>query len=113
MLGRFVGQVMKSRGGKANPQVVSDALKLRLGIWDSVIRCSRIRWFAALRVDKTLQIPGVAMKNARNYPKKNSIAIRSRGVSIWHAFVLARLGGSTEKRASRDGVVACGHAFSQ
>jgi aspartyl-tRNA(Asn)/glutamyl-tRNA(Gln) amidotransferase subunit B len=32
MLGWFVGQVMKSTGGKANPQVVSDALKKRLGL---------------------------------------------------------------------------------
>ena len=32
MLGWFVGQVMKSTGGKANPQAVSDALKRRLGI---------------------------------------------------------------------------------
>ena len=32
MLGWFVGQVMKSTGGKANPQAVSDALKNRLGV---------------------------------------------------------------------------------
>ncbi len=32
MLGWFVGQVMKSSGGKANPQAVSDALKKRLGV---------------------------------------------------------------------------------
>ncbi|MFY9969880.1 MAG: Asp-tRNA(Asn)/Glu-tRNA(Gln) amidotransferase subunit GatB [Roseiarcus sp.] len=32
MLGWFVGQVMKSTGGKANPQAVSDVLKRRLGI---------------------------------------------------------------------------------
>jgi aspartyl-tRNA(Asn)/glutamyl-tRNA(Gln) amidotransferase subunit B len=32
MLGWFVGQVMKSTGGKANPQAVSDAFKRRLGI---------------------------------------------------------------------------------
>ena len=32
MLGWFVGQVMKSTGGKANPQVVSEALKSRLGL---------------------------------------------------------------------------------
>jgi aspartyl-tRNA(Asn)/glutamyl-tRNA(Gln) amidotransferase subunit B len=32
MLGWFVGQVMKSTGGKANPQAVSDALKRRLGL---------------------------------------------------------------------------------
>ena len=32
MLGWFVGQVMKSTGGKANPQAVSDALKTRLGL---------------------------------------------------------------------------------
>ena len=32
MLGWFVGQVMKSTGGKANPQVVSDLLKTKLGI---------------------------------------------------------------------------------
>ena len=32
MLGWFVGQVMKSTGGKANPQAVSDALKKRLGL---------------------------------------------------------------------------------
>ena len=32
MLGWFVGQVMKSTGGKANPQVVSDMLKAKLGI---------------------------------------------------------------------------------
>jgi aspartyl-tRNA(Asn)/glutamyl-tRNA(Gln) amidotransferase subunit B len=32
MLGWFVGQVMKSTGGKANPQAVSKALKRRLGI---------------------------------------------------------------------------------
>ena len=32
MLGWFVGQVMKSTGGKANPQAVSDILKAKLGI---------------------------------------------------------------------------------
>ena len=32
MLGWFVGQVMKSSGGKANPQVVNDLLKRKLGI---------------------------------------------------------------------------------
>jgi aspartyl-tRNA(Asn)/glutamyl-tRNA(Gln) amidotransferase subunit B len=32
MLGWFVGQVMKSSGGKANPQAVSDLLKEKLGI---------------------------------------------------------------------------------
>ena len=32
MLGWFVGQVMKSTGGKANPQTVSDLLKAKLGI---------------------------------------------------------------------------------
>ena len=34
MLGWFVGQVMKSTGGKANPQAVSDALKAKLGLPD-------------------------------------------------------------------------------
>ncbi len=32
MLGWFVGQVMKSTGGKANPQTVNDLLRKRLGI---------------------------------------------------------------------------------
>ena len=32
MLGWFVGQVMKSTGGKANPQAVNDLLRKRLGI---------------------------------------------------------------------------------
>ena len=32
MLGWFVGQVMKSSGGKANPQVVNEILKRKLGI---------------------------------------------------------------------------------
>ena len=32
MLGWFVGQVMKSSGGKANPQAVNDILKAKLGI---------------------------------------------------------------------------------
>jgi aspartyl-tRNA(Asn)/glutamyl-tRNA(Gln) amidotransferase subunit B len=32
MLGWFVGQVMKSTGGKANPQAVSEALKKKLGL---------------------------------------------------------------------------------
>ena len=32
ILGWFVGQAMKSTGGKANPQAVSDALKKRLGV---------------------------------------------------------------------------------
>jgi aspartyl-tRNA(Asn)/glutamyl-tRNA(Gln) amidotransferase subunit B len=32
MLGWFVGQVMKSTGGKANPAAVSDALRARLGL---------------------------------------------------------------------------------
>jgi aspartyl-tRNA(Asn)/glutamyl-tRNA(Gln) amidotransferase subunit B len=32
MLGWFVGQVMKSTGGKANPQAVSDLLREKLGI---------------------------------------------------------------------------------
>ena len=32
MLGWFVGQVMKASGGKANPRVVSDLLKAKLGL---------------------------------------------------------------------------------
>jgi aspartyl-tRNA(Asn)/glutamyl-tRNA(Gln) amidotransferase subunit B len=32
LMGWFVGQVMKSSGGKANPQVVNDLLKDKLGI---------------------------------------------------------------------------------
>ncbi len=32
MLGWFVGQVMKETGGKANPQVVNELLKKKLGI---------------------------------------------------------------------------------
>jgi aspartyl-tRNA(Asn)/glutamyl-tRNA(Gln) amidotransferase subunit B len=32
MLGWFVGQVMKSTGGKANPQAVNDLLKRKLGL---------------------------------------------------------------------------------
>jgi aspartyl-tRNA(Asn)/glutamyl-tRNA(Gln) amidotransferase subunit B len=32
MLGWFVGQVIKASGGKANPQVVNDLLKERLGV---------------------------------------------------------------------------------
>jgi aspartyl-tRNA(Asn)/glutamyl-tRNA(Gln) amidotransferase subunit B len=32
LVGWFVGQVMKSSGGKANPQSVSDLLKTKLGI---------------------------------------------------------------------------------
>ncbi|HSP63084.1 MAG TPA: hypothetical protein VLQ90_08900, partial [Pyrinomonadaceae bacterium] len=32
MIGWFVGQVMKSSGGKANPQAVNDVLKSRLGV---------------------------------------------------------------------------------
>jgi aspartyl-tRNA(Asn)/glutamyl-tRNA(Gln) amidotransferase subunit B len=32
MLGWFVGQVMKSTGGKANPQTVNDLLRQKLGI---------------------------------------------------------------------------------
>ena len=32
MIGWFVGQVMKSSGGKANPQVVNDLFKARLGV---------------------------------------------------------------------------------
>jgi len=32
MVGWFVGQVMKSSGGKANPQVVNDLLKSKLGV---------------------------------------------------------------------------------
>jgi aspartyl-tRNA(Asn)/glutamyl-tRNA(Gln) amidotransferase subunit B len=31
-LGWFVGQVMKSSGGKANPQAVNDLLKSKLGL---------------------------------------------------------------------------------
>jgi aspartyl-tRNA(Asn)/glutamyl-tRNA(Gln) amidotransferase subunit B len=31
-IGWFVGQVMKSSGGKANPQAVNDLLKKKLGI---------------------------------------------------------------------------------
>jgi aspartyl-tRNA(Asn)/glutamyl-tRNA(Gln) amidotransferase subunit B len=34
LIGWFVGQVMKETGGKANPQVVNDVLKARLGIPD-------------------------------------------------------------------------------
>jgi aspartyl-tRNA(Asn)/glutamyl-tRNA(Gln) amidotransferase subunit B len=34
MLGWFVGQVMKSTGGKANPQAVNDILKKKIGIND-------------------------------------------------------------------------------
>jgi len=32
MLGWFVGQVMKSTGGKANPQAVNDLLRKKLGV---------------------------------------------------------------------------------
>jgi aspartyl-tRNA(Asn)/glutamyl-tRNA(Gln) amidotransferase subunit B len=32
LMGWFVGQVMKSSGGKANPQAVNDLLKSKLGI---------------------------------------------------------------------------------
>ncbi len=32
MIGWFVGQVMKTTGGKANPQAVNDVLKRKLGI---------------------------------------------------------------------------------
>src|SRR5207248_682695 len=32
LIGWFVGQVMKSSGGKANPQAVNDLLKAKLGI---------------------------------------------------------------------------------
>jgi aspartyl-tRNA(Asn)/glutamyl-tRNA(Gln) amidotransferase subunit B len=32
MLGWFVGQVMKSTGGKANPQAVNDMLKRKLDV---------------------------------------------------------------------------------
>ncbi len=32
LIGWFVGQVMKSSGGKANPQSVNDLLKSKLGI---------------------------------------------------------------------------------
>jgi aspartyl-tRNA(Asn)/glutamyl-tRNA(Gln) amidotransferase subunit B len=35
LIGWFVGQVMKSSGGKANPQAVNDLLKSKLGIWFS------------------------------------------------------------------------------
>ena len=31
-IGWFVGQVMKSSGGKANPQAVNDILKKKLGL---------------------------------------------------------------------------------
>ncbi len=31
-IGWFVGQVMKSTGGKANPQAVNDLLKKKLGV---------------------------------------------------------------------------------
>ena len=32
LIGWFVGQVMKSSGGKANPQAVNDLLKSKLGL---------------------------------------------------------------------------------
>ena len=32
LIGWFVGQVMKSSGGKANPQAVNDLLKAKLGV---------------------------------------------------------------------------------
>jgi aspartyl-tRNA(Asn)/glutamyl-tRNA(Gln) amidotransferase subunit B len=32
LIGWFVGQVMKSSGGKANPQSVNDLLKSKLGV---------------------------------------------------------------------------------
>jgi len=32
MLGWFVGQVMKSTGGKANPQAVNELLRKKLGL---------------------------------------------------------------------------------
>jgi aspartyl-tRNA(Asn)/glutamyl-tRNA(Gln) amidotransferase subunit B len=32
LIGWFVGQVMKSSGGKANPQAVNDLLKSKLGV---------------------------------------------------------------------------------
>jgi aspartyl-tRNA(Asn)/glutamyl-tRNA(Gln) amidotransferase subunit B len=34
MAGWFVGQVMRQTGGKANPEVVNAALKVRLGLPD-------------------------------------------------------------------------------
>ena len=43
LIGWFVGQVMKETGGKANPQVVNDLLKTRLGH----PRCRVIRTFAS------------------------------------------------------------------
>ena len=46
MLGWFVGQVMKTTGGKANPQAVNDVLKARLG---SLIRCKSRRAICAIR----------------------------------------------------------------
>jgi Arc/MetJ family transcription regulator len=41
MAGWFVGQVMKATGGKANPQVVNDLVKAKLG-WSDV-RSHRVR----------------------------------------------------------------------
>ena len=46
MLGWFVGQVMKTTGGKANPQAVSDALKRRLGLSAPANRALRFAQFA-------------------------------------------------------------------
>jgi aspartyl-tRNA(Asn)/glutamyl-tRNA(Gln) amidotransferase subunit B len=41
MAGWFVGQVMKATGGKANPQVVNDLVKAKLGLSD--VRSHRVR----------------------------------------------------------------------
>ena len=41
-IGWFVGQVMKSSGGKANPQAVNDILKRKLGLVHRIVlRCER------------------------------------------------------------------------
>ena len=47
MLGWFVGQVMKSTGGRANPQAVNEVLKKRLGLSGPHLAPLRRRLFVA------------------------------------------------------------------
>ena len=71
MLGWFVGQVMKSTGGKANPQAVSDALKKQLGCVAVVsIAAANHLIFGAIRAPKSAVTTSHRQKTDSNSPRK-------------------------------------------
>ena len=87
MLGWFVGQVMKSTGGKANPQAVSDALKQaarRLSLDANRVRANRLIR-SAVHACAAPRLQRRRNKNVTTVAKKNSIATSVRAVSIRYA----------------------------